>query len=142
MPRTTITLDYADAQQMIRGAQAAANAIGVAYCIAVVDAGGHLLAFARQDGALIGCVDLAINKARTARLFDRRTDDLGRMAQPGADLYGIEQSNRGDVILIGGGLPVVHNGTVIGAIGASAGTIVEDIAVAEAALTARLVTSA
>ena len=137
MPRTILALDYADAQQMVRAGQAAADAIGVAYCIAVVDAGGHLLAFARQDGALIGCIDLAINKARTARLFDKRTDELGRMAQPGADLYCIEQSNRGDVVLIGGGVPVLRDGAVIGAIGASAGTVAQDVAVAEAGLNAQ-----
>jgi hypothetical protein len=57
-------------------------------CIAVVDAGGNLLAFTRQDGALIGCIDLAINKARTARLFDKATGDLGRMTQPGAGCTG------------------------------------------------------
>jgi uncharacterized protein GlcG (DUF336 family) len=136
MSRTILTLDHADAQRMIHAAQARADAIGVAYCVAVVDAGGHLLAFARQDGALIGCIDLAINKARTARLFEKRTDDLGRMAQPGAELYSIEQSNRGDVILIGGGLPVLRDGAVIGAIGTSAGTVAQDIAIAEAALVA------
>ena len=83
MSRTVLTLDHADAQRMIRAAQAEADAIGLAYCVAVVDAGGDLIALARQDGALIGCIDLAINKARTARLFDKRTDDLGHMAQPG-----------------------------------------------------------
>ena len=136
MSRTILTLDHDDAQRMIRAAQAAADVIGLAYCIAVVDAGGHLITFARQDDALIGCIDLAITKARTARLFDKRTDDLGRMAQPGADLYGIEQSNRGDVALIGGGLPVLRDGAVMGAIGTSAGTVAQDIAVAEAALNA------
>ena len=136
MPRAFFTLTYSDAQHMIRAARTAADALPVPYCIAVVDAGGDLLAFARQDDAPIGCIDLAINKARTARLFDKPTVDLGRMAQPGADLYGIQHSNRGDVVLIGGGLPVVRDGTVIGAVGASAGTVPQDVAVAEAALAA------
>nr|WP_188855090.1 heme-binding protein [Aureimonas glaciei] len=136
MPRACLTLDYSDAQRMISAAETAAVALGVPYCIAVVDAGGHLLAFARQDGALIGCIDLANNKARTARLFDKPTLDLNRLAQPGADLYGIQQSNGGSVMLIGGGLPVFQNGAVIGAIGASAGTVEPDIQVAEAALAA------
>lgn len=133
MPRAIRTLTYSDAQRMIRSALTAADALSVPYCIAVVDAGGNLLAFARQDDALIGCVDLAINKARTARLFDKPTLDLGRMAQPGVDLYGIGHG-RGDVVLIGGGLPVVRDGTIIGAIGASAGTVAQDVAVAEAAI--------
>lgn len=135
MPRAYFTLTHSDAQQMIRAAQTAADAIAIPYCIAVVDAGGALLAFARQDGALTGSIDLAINKARTARLFDKPTADLGLMALPGADLYGIGHSNRGDVILIGGGLPVMRDGIVIGAVGASAGTVPQDIPVAQAALT-------
>jgi uncharacterized protein GlcG (DUF336 family) len=121
---------------MISAATSAADTFEVPYCVAIVDAGGNLLAFARQDDAPIGCIDLAINKARTARLFDKPTLDLGRMSQPGADLYGIQNSNRGDVILIGGGLPVRREGKVIGAVGASAGTVPQDVAVAEAALAA------
>ena len=75
MPRACLTLTDLDAQHMIRAARTAADAVHVPYCIAVVDAGGNLLAFARQDDALIGCIDLAINKARTARLFDKPTAD-------------------------------------------------------------------
>jgi uncharacterized protein GlcG (DUF336 family) len=136
MPHSLTTLDHSDAQRMISAAEIAANKLGVAYCVSVVDAGGHLLAFARQDGALIGCIDLAINKARTARLFDKPTDDLASLAQPGEELYSIQHSNQGNVTLIGGGLPVIWEGTVIGAIGASAGTVEQDINVAEAALAA------
>lgn len=119
---------------MLGGALNAVSETGVPYCVAVVDAGGHLLAFARQDGALIGCIDLAISKARNARLFAKRTEELNRLAQPGADLYGIEHSNGGQVNVIGGGAPVVQDGAVIGAVGASAGTVSQDISVAEAAL--------
>lgn len=133
MPRTSLTLSLPDAQQMIRAALSAADALGLPYCVAVVDAEAHLLAFARQDGALIGCVDLAIGKARTSSLFEKSTEDLNRWAQPGADLYGIQHSNGGSVVLIGGGLPIVYEGAVIGAVGASAGTVAQDIAVSEAA---------
>ena len=105
MPRASLTLTYADAQQMIRAGRTVADSLHIPYCIAVVDAGVHLLAFARQDEALIGSIDLAINKARTARLFDNPTADISRLAQPGAELYGIQHSNRGDVVLIGGGCP-------------------------------------
>ena len=134
MPRAYASLTLSDAQRMTEAAEAAASRLGVPYCIAVVDAGGHLLTFIRQDGALIGCVDLAINKAHTARLFDKATDSLAQLAQPSADLYGIQHSNGGKVVVFGGGLPVRRDGVVIGAVGASAGTIAQDIAVAEAAL--------
>jgi uncharacterized protein GlcG (DUF336 family) len=102
----------------------------------VVDAGGHLVAFVRQDGALIGSVDLAINKAATARIFDKTTSDLATLAQSGKPLFGIQESNSGKVVIFGGGVPVVLDGIVVGAVGASAGTVEQDIAVAEAAITA------
>jgi uncharacterized protein GlcG (DUF336 family) len=136
MPRSSHSLTLAEAKRMLGAGEAKAANIGVAYNIAVVDAGGALVAFTRQDGALIGSIDLAIGKAITARLFDKRTSDLAKMAQPGAPLFGIEQSNRGKVVIFGGGLPVVIGDTIVGAVGASAGTVEQDIAVAEAAAAA------
>jgi uncharacterized protein GlcG (DUF336 family) len=121
---------------MLSAAEAKAATFGIPYCIAVVDAGGHLVAFLRQDGALIGSVDLAIDKAATARIFDKRTAELATLAQSGAPLFGIQESNAGKVVIFGGGIPAVLNGTIVGAVGASAGTIEQDIAVAEAALAA------
>lgn len=121
---------------MLEAGEAMAASIGIAYNIAVVDAGGALVAFSRQNGALIGSIDLAIGKAITARLFDKRTADLAKMAQPGAPLFGIEQSNGGKVVIVGGGLPVLVRNTIVGAVGASAGTVEQDTAVAEAAATA------
>jgi uncharacterized protein GlcG (DUF336 family) len=136
MPQTYASLTLEDAKQMLSAAETKAASLGVAYCIAVVDAGGRLMAFLRQDGALIGCVDLAIDKAATARIFDKRTSDLGTLAQPGKPLFGIQQSNGGKVVIFGGGVPVVLDGTIVGAVGASAGTVEQDIAVAEAAIAA------
>jgi uncharacterized protein GlcG (DUF336 family) len=121
---------------MVQAGEAAATSIGVAYNIAVVDAGGHLLAFARQDGALIGSIDLAINKAVTARIFDKPTSLLAELAQPGAPLFGIPEAHSGRVVIFGGGLPVTSHGIIVGAVGASAGTVEQDIAVAEAAIAA------
>jgi uncharacterized protein GlcG (DUF336 family) len=136
MPRSSITLALSDAQRMLQAGEAKATSIGVAYNIAVVDAGGALVAFTRRDGALTGSIDLAIGKAITARLFDKRTSDLAKMAQPGAPLFGIEQSNGGKVVIFGGGVPVLIGGTVVDAVGTSAGTVEQDIAVAEAAAAA------
>lgn len=121
---------------MLNAGEAKAASFGVAYNIAVVDAGGALVAFSRQDGALIGSIELAIGKAVTARIFDKRTADLATMAQPGAPLYGIQQTNDGKVVIFGGGLPIMIDSTIIGAVGASAGTVEQDIAVAEAAAAA------
>jgi uncharacterized protein GlcG (DUF336 family) len=136
MPRSSVTLALSDAKRMLEAGEAKAASMGVAYNIAIVDAGGSLVAFTRQDGALIGSIDLAIGKAITARLFDKRTAELAKMAQPGAPLFGIQQSNAGKVVIFGGGLPVLIDGAIVGAVGASAGTVEQDIAVAEAAAAA------
>ena len=84
MPRSYSTLTLDDAKHMLSAAEAKAASFGIAYNIAVVDAGGHLLAFVRQDGALIGSIDLAINKAVTARIFDKTTSYLAQLSQPGS----------------------------------------------------------
>ena len=136
MPRTCETLTLEDAKRMLSAAEATASGLGIAYNIAVVDAGGHLIAFIRQDDALIGSVDLAIHKAVTARIFDKATSDLAVLAQSGMPLFGIQQSNAGTVVIFGGGIPVLANGNIIGAVGTSAGTVDQDIRVAESAIAA------
>jgi uncharacterized protein GlcG (DUF336 family) len=141
MARMIENLSLADAKYMLEAAERKASDFGIAYSVAVVDAGGHPLAFSRQDGALIGSIELAINKATTARIFDTATQALAALAQPSAPLYGIQHGNHGNVVVFGGGIPVVRNDTVIGAVGASAGTVEQDIAVAEAAVAAVPATS-
>ncbi|MDL2407754.1 heme-binding protein [Rhizobium calliandrae] len=136
MPRAHVTLTLEDAKKMLSAAEAMAATFGIAYNVAVVDDGGHLIAFYRQDDALIGSIDLAIKKAVTARLFDKTTSFLSTLSQPGSPLYGIQQSNEGNVVIFGGGIPVVRDGKIIGAVGASAGTVEQDIAVVEAAAAA------
>src|SRR5262249_50063408 len=136
MPRSYASLTLEDAKRMLSAAEAKAANLGIAYNIAVVDAGGHLVAFVRQDGALIGSIDLAIDKAVTARIFNKATSDLASLAQPGKPLFGIQESNAGKVVIFGGGIPVMFDGSIVGAVGASAGTVEQDIAVAEAAIDA------
>jgi uncharacterized protein GlcG (DUF336 family) len=136
MPRTYQCLTLNDAKIMLAAAEAKAVQLGISYNIAVVDAGGHLLAFYREDRAMLGSVDLAINKAVTAQMFIKTTDYVAELAQPGAPLYGIQQTNAGKVVIFGGGIPILIDGDVAGAIGASAGTIEQDIEVAEAGIAA------
>jgi uncharacterized protein GlcG (DUF336 family) len=121
---------------MLAAAEAKAASLGIPYNVAVVDAGGALIAFTHQDGALEGSIDLAIGKAKTARMFDKTTAYLAELAQPGAPLFGIDRSNGGQVVIFGGGLPVTIGGQIAGAVGASAGSVEQDIAVAEAAAAA------
>jgi uncharacterized protein GlcG (DUF336 family) len=134
MPRSIDSLTLEEAKRMLSAAEAKAETLGIAYNLAVVDAGGHLLAFLRQDGALIGSINLAIDKAKTARMFDKATSELAELARSGGPLFGIQESNAGEVVIFGGGIPVVVGGSVVGAIGTSAGTVEQDIAVAEAGI--------
>jgi uncharacterized protein GlcG (DUF336 family) len=131
---TALTLK--EAQALIAAAETRADEIGQPMNIAVVDAGGNLVAHARQDGAWIGSVDISINKAWTARAFDIQTKDLGDNAQPQQQFYGIHATNGGKVIIFAGGVPLKRDGVVIGGLGVSGGSGEQDQTVAEAALAA------
>ncbi len=136
MPKTYESLTLQDAKRIIAAGEAKAEQIGVGYNLAVVDAGGNLLAFVRQDGAWLGSIDIALHKAFTARAFDMTTKDLGAMATPKKPLFGIQNTNEDRIVIFGGGAPIKFGETVIGAVGASGGTVDQDIEVVEAAIRA------
>jgi uncharacterized protein GlcG (DUF336 family) len=125
-----------DARRVIAAGEEVARELGQPMNIAVVDAGGNLIAHERMDGAWIGSVDISINKAFTARAFDIATDALAPNAQPGNQFYGIHGSNGGRIMIFAGGLPLVSDGEVVGAVGVSGGDGKQDQAVAEAAANA------
>ena len=130
--RMGITLEQAEA--VVAAGRVEAESIGVPMNIAVVDAGNNLTAFARQDGAWLGSIDIAQNKAYTARAFDSATGDLYPETQPGGSLYGLSASNDGNVITFPGGIPLKDGETIVGAVGVSGGTVDQDQQVAEAAV--------
>jgi uncharacterized protein GlcG (DUF336 family) len=125
-----ITLE--DARRIIAAAENKAREIGQPMNIAVVDSGGNLVAHVRMDNAWIGSVDIAINKAWTARAFDISTKELAELSQSGDQFFGIHASNRGRVMIFAGGIPLKRNGAVVGAVGVSGGLGKQDQAVAEA----------
>jgi uncharacterized protein GlcG (DUF336 family) len=129
-----MTLD--SAQKIIDAARAKAGEIDVPMNIAVVDAGNNLTAFARMDGAWLGSIDIAQNKAYTARAFDMSTETLAPFCQPSQPLFGIHASNQGRLIIFPGGIPLSSGDEVIGAIGVSGGTVEQDQEVAEAGVAA------
>lgn len=129
---TAITL--AAAHQALAAAIAEAERRSVAVSVAVVDAGGVLRAFARMDDAEIAGEALAVDKAYTAVAHRAPTAELGALAQPGGELFGLQANGRGRYVMFGGGLPVTDaDGSVIGAVGVSGATVSEDVACAEAA---------
>ncbi len=125
-----------DARRIIEAGETKAEQVKQPMNIAVVDAGGNLVAHVRMDGAWIGSVDVAIDKAWTARAFDISTKELGEMSQPGGDFFGIQVADGGKVMTFAGGIPLKAGGTVVGAVGVSGGTGKQDQAVAEAAAAA------
>ncbi|MEM6344554.1 MAG: heme-binding protein [Bacteroidota bacterium] len=111
---------------ILQKAEELAEAEGILVNIAIVDAGANLKAFLRMDGSYLGSIDVAIKKAKTARYFNAPTGEIGKIAQPGGDIYHIEHSN-GGLITFPGGVPIKDKeGTIIGAIGISGGTIEQD----------------
>ena len=130
------TVSLEDARRVIAAGEETAQEIGQPQNIAVVDAGGNLVSHIRMDGAWIGSVDIAINKAFTARAFDLPTADLAETSKPGGPFYGIQQSNDGRVVILAGGIPLKRKGKVVGAVGVSGGDGEQDTAVAEAAAAA------
>lgn len=128
-------LTLADAKAVLDAALAKAEEIGQPMNVAVVDAGAHLVTFARQDGAILASIDIATRKARTSALLQMTTAQLGEAAQPGAPLYGVETTN-GGLVVFGGGIPLERDGEVVGAVGVSAGSVEQDTEVAEAGVAA------
>ena len=122
-----------DAKRVLAAGEGKAKEIGQPMNIAVVDGGGNLLAHVRMDGAWIGSIDVAINKAFTARAFDIATGQLAALSQPERPFFGIHASNGGRVMIFAGGVPLKHDGRVVGAVGVSGGKGEQDEAVAEAA---------
>lgn len=104
---------------------------GLRLVTAVCDAGGNLVAFLRDDDAIIGSIDIAINKAFTAASLKMSTEEVGRLAQPGAPLFGIQHTNNGKIVIFGGGVPLLRDGVVVGALGVSGGTAEQDTAIGQ-----------
>ncbi|HEY9490169.1 MAG TPA: heme-binding protein [Chryseosolibacter sp.] len=120
------------ARTIIAAAEKKAEEIGQPMNIAVVDEGGNLVAHVRMDNAWLGSIDISINKAFTSRAFDITTKDLGENSQPGQQFYGIHASNHNRIMIFAGGIPIKEGDRVVGAIGVSGGSGVQDHSVAEA----------
>lgn len=129
------SISRAATARIIAAAEAKAEAIGVAANIAVLDAGTHLKGFVRMDGAVLGSIDVAQGKARTAALFGISSEAVWDYCQPGAPAPNLEASN-GGLMPFPGGLPLVLNGTLVGAVGVSGGAPSQDLDIAEAAVAA------
>jgi uncharacterized protein GlcG (DUF336 family) len=116
-PPYGMSIGFDAAKKAIAAAEAEAKKNNWAVAIAIVDTGGHLVAFSRVDNTQIGSIEIALGKARTANNLKRPTKALqDGIAQGGANLRLLAVK---DVLPLEGGVPIVVDGKIIGAIGVS-----------------------
>jgi glc operon protein GlcG len=128
--KSTLAIDYQDAKRIVDLIVQKALEQQKAAVVAVSDAHGELIAFARMDGAALSSIRVAANKAWTAARERKPTKEIGdkiRHPEKGFDIafYGDRK-----FVGWGGGIPIWRDGQVIGAIGVSGLSSVEDIALA------------
>jgi len=134
MARVTLTVVDLDlALQLCTAARQRAAVQGALVSVAVVDGGGHLVAFQRMDGAEIAGPVLARDKAYTAVAHRIATEELVAPTAPGGPLAGMSAADGGRYVCFGGGIPLWSGGLVVGAVGVSGGTAEQDVGCARAA---------
>jgi glc operon protein GlcG len=140
--RNQVRLNLAGAEAVLAAARAKATELKVAENIAVVDDGGHLIAFARMDNARPGSAATAITKATAAATFRQATGPLPPKGEPDTLLsLGISlaaAASGAKATPLQGGVPITVDGQVIGAVGVGGGTGGQDTAVAKAGVQALL----
>ena len=133
LTRNNVRLTLEGARALLAAAERRAREIQVPQNIAVVDEGGHLLVFARMDGAKLSSVEVALTKARAAALRRTPTGPAPSDSDPNVLLsLGLPLATDGKLTCIRGGLPLFVDGQCVGGIGVSAGTEDQDVLVAQA----------
>lgn len=127
-----LTLDVA--QRLVAAALEEASRRGALVSAAAVDRGGHLIAFARMDGAEIAGPTLAVDKAYTAVAQSTSTEELAVLAAPGGPLFGLQANGGGRYVVFGGGIPIEAGGEIVGGLGVSGSTVENDVACAQHAV--------
>lgn len=130
----SITLE--NAKKVAKAAEERAEQIGVPMVISILDASANPVLLYRMQDALLVSIDVAINKAFTAVTNKVATHELTPLLQPGAVLYGLQNTNSNRIVTFGGGYLLMSGDEIIGAIGVSGGAVSEDMDVASYALKA------
>ncbi|MFC8914346.1 heme-binding protein [Streptomyces sp. NPDC057116] len=123
-----------DAEILVDAARRAAEAAGATVAVTVLDAGGHLLAFRRDDRAVLIAGETSTRKAFTALQLNVPTADLVDAVQPGGPFHTLPTALDRPLLFIAGGVPVHRDGRLIGAIGVGGGTPEQDHEFATAAV--------
>ncbi|AZQ36007.1 heme-binding protein [Streptomyces cyaneochromogenes] len=125
-----------DADALVATAHQAAEAAGVTVSVTVLDAGGHLLAFRRDDRAVLISGETSTRKAYTALQLDAPTADLVDAVQPGGLFHTLPTALDRPLLFIAGGAPIHRGGRLVGAIGVGGGAPEQDHRLATAAIEA------
>lgn len=126
-PRTAVApLTIDDAEVLIEAARTAAESAGVAAAVTVLDAGGHLLAFRRDDRAVLIAGETSTRKAYTALQLNSPTADLVEAVQPGGIFHSLTTALDRPLLFVAGGVPVHRDGQLIGAVGVGGGAPEQD----------------
>ncbi|MET7491853.1 heme-binding protein [Streptomyces sp900116325] len=135
-PAAVTPLTIQDAEALLATARTAAEAAGVAAAVSVLDAGGHLLAFRRDDRAVLIAGETSTRKAFTAIQLGAPTADLVDAVQPGGLFHTLPTALDRPLLFIAGGVPVFRDGRLIGAVGVGGGAPEQDHGFATAAVEA------
>ncbi|QGV79649.1 GlcG/HbpS family heme-binding protein [Streptomyces ficellus] len=125
-----------DAETLLDTARRAAETAGVTVAVTVLDAGGHLLAFRRDDRAVLIAGETSTRKAFTALQLNAPTADLVDAVRPGGPFHTLPTALDRPLLFIAGGVPVHRDGRLIGAIGVGGGAPEQDHGFATAAVRA------
>ncbi|MFB7425302.1 heme-binding protein [Streptomyces hydrogenans] len=140
MSTTTLTalvpLTTRDAETLIAAARRAAEDAGVTVSVTVLDAGGHLLAFRRDDRAVLISGETSTRKAYTALQLNAPTADLVDLVKPDGPFHSLPTALDKPLLFIAGGIPVHRDGRLVGAIGVGGGAHEQDHGFATAAVDA------
>lgn len=131
--KTTTELELADLKKIAQAAEQEAQANAWAVTIAIVDAGGHMLWLQRLDGAAPLSAHIAVGKARTAAMGRRESKVYEEMVNGGRTSF---LSAPGVDAVLEGGVPIMHNGHCLGAVGVSGVKSTEDAQIARAGIAA------
>lgn len=111
---------------------AEAQRVGIKVVVALSDAAGNPKLVKVMEDAYIASYDIAVNKAYTVVALKMPTVKLKPLAAPGGELYGIQFTNGGKIVIFGGGDPLINpKGKIIGGLGVSGGSEEQDIALSE-----------
>lgn len=109
--------------------------IGVGVTVSIADESGNLLLLQRFGNAILPSIGISQKKAYTAAVLRQPTAEFGKIAQTGADAFGINITDD-RLVIFGGGFPLQVDGETVGGIGISGGSVEEDEQVARSALDA------